>query len=107
MATLSPAFVPKKTGTIGIGFRRNKMRQVVDLFQDTVALKAIGQLKGKGDNGTSLLAKQYRVVCYCGEKPYDLALSPEFNVSRNPRMEWLLHSSLVGKKIARSFLVAL
>jgi hypothetical protein len=76
---------------VGIGFRRNKMRQVVDLFQWTPgALKAIGQLKGKGDNGTSLLAKQYRVVCYCCEKPYDLALSPEFNVSRNPGMEWLL-----------------
>ena len=73
---------------IGIGFRREKMNEVVSLFDwDNEENYEIEKLKGINTKD-SLIEKKYRHICYLAESTYALAISE--NISSNPGFEWQL-----------------
>ena len=79
------------TQMVGIGFQSTKKQKIVDLFEwEEFETNALASLSGAGDNGDSLVAKQYRHICYLCELIYGVCIDLEDNISSNPGCEWQL-----------------
>ena len=75
---------------MGMGFERQKMKEVVSLFDwDEEEEHELGLLKGINTRDT-LNDKKYRHLCYLSESAYALAVSDTMNISSNPGFEWQL-----------------
>ena len=76
---------------VGIGFQSTKKQKIVDLFEwEEFETKHLANLKSVGDNGDSLVAKQYRHICYLCELIYGVCIDLDGNISSNPGCEWQL-----------------
>ena len=75
---------------IGVGFIRNKKKELLQLFEpDNESKKFVDDLNGIGDRN-DFEDKWYRHLCYCFECLYAIMIDSNANISSNPGFEWQL-----------------
>lgn len=75
---------------VGIGFKTDKQKRVVELFEwSDKEVFELDKLNLTVDN-QDLEYKKYKHIAYLCEFAYALAISPKDNISGNPGFEWQL-----------------